>query len=143
MRYEPARRSQHLSTRFDARLGRTQRRLHDIFVSPEVLTELSRPTYPLRDAAIQMLVDVPVLQIDGEVTAFGEVLVRERVMPSPLSGDALHVAVATVRRMQFILSWNVRHLANPNKRTHLRTICEREGYNAPEIVTPDLLWEFV
>lgn len=61
-------------------------------------------------------------------------------MPGPsLSGDAIHVAIATVHRMDFILSWNVKHLANPNKRTHFSVICMRTGFLPPTIVTPDML----
>jgi hypothetical protein len=63
-------------------------------------------------------------------------------MPGPVEeGDALHVAVAVVHQMDFVLTWNVRHLANPNKRTHLRTVCARCGYTIPELVTPEDLWE--
>jgi len=53
----------------------------------------------------------------------------------------MHVAAACVHRIDYLLSWNVRHLANPNKLTHLQAICVRTGYMPPRIVTPDLLWE--
>ena len=70
------------------------------------------------------------------------ILVREKAMPGPEeSGDAMHVAVATVHRMDVMLSWNVRHLANRNKTAHLREVCRRVGYLPPEIVTPDAFWE--
>lgn len=55
-------------------------------------------------------------------------------------GDALHVAAATVHRVEYMLSWNVRHLANLNKVKHLAEVCRRAGYVPPIIVTPDLLW---
>jgi hypothetical protein len=41
--------------------------------------------------------------------------------------------------MDYVLAWNVRHLANPNKRTHFGIICLRLGISPPIIVTPDLL----
>lgn len=114
---------------------------HELFVSAEVLTELSDPRYPMRDEALRLVHDVPLLEVDEEVRGFAEVLVRERVMPSSVAGDAVHVAVACVHDVDYLLSWNVRHLANPNKLTHLRTIAVRAGYLPPRIVTPDLLWE--
>ena len=62
-------------------------------------------------------------------------------MPGPEAlGDAAHVAIATVNGIQYLLTWNVRHLANVNKVEHLRRILGREGYDAPQIVTPELLW---
>jgi hypothetical protein len=43
--------------------------------------------------------------------------------------------------VQYMVSWNVKHLANVNKREHLARICARCGYIAPEILTPDVFWE--
>jgi len=63
-------------------------------------------------------------------------------MPKPATeGDALHVAVATIYGMDYVLTWNVRHLANPNKRTHFGIVCMRLGLAAPMLITPDLLQE--
>ena len=63
-------------------------------------------------------------------------------MPQSVAGDAIHVAVATVYGMDYMLTWNVRHLANVNKTEHLTVICRRVGYVPPRILTPDLLWEY-
>jgi len=114
---------------------------HDLAISAEVVAELSRPTYPMSREALERVAHVPLLDIDEDVRGFAAILVREQVMPAPVAGDAVHVAVACVHDVDFILSWNVRHLANPNKLTHLRTVCVRAGYLPPRIVTPDLLWE--
>ncbi len=51
------------------------------------------------------------------------------------------MATAMVHRMDYVLTWNVRHLANPNKRTHFAVICLRLGLVPPLIVTPDMLQE--
>ena len=103
--------------------------------------ELSHTDYPCREAALEFLGDLPLLPVTDEVRGLTELLVRERVMPAPVAGDALHVAVATVHEADYMLSWNVRHLANPSKTAHLRRICLRVGMTPPQIVTPDLLWE--
>ena len=62
-------------------------------------------------------------------------------MPGPIAGDALHVTVTTVHEVNYLLSWNMRHLANPSKTEHLRRVCLRAGVTPPQVVTPDLLWE--
>ena len=118
-----------------------QRFRHGLHVSDEVIAELSHPNYPHRDAAMHWIAGVPVLPINPEAAGLATVLIQERAMPAPLAGDALHVAAATVHRMDYVLSWNVRHLANPNKVRHLAVICLRLGFAPPQIVTPDLLWE--
>ena len=43
--------------------------------------------------------------------------------------------------MEYMLTWNVQHLANPNKRMHLAVLCMRLGLAPPAIVTPDMLQE--
>lgn len=121
---------------------RTQATRHDLFVSEEVVAELSAPDFSQGPAALEMLRGLAVLELDAEVEGLADILVREKLMPRPaVSGDAIHVAAATVHRMDFLLSWNVQHLANPNKRTHFATVCLRLGLMPPQIVTPDMLME--
>lgn len=85
---------------------------------------------------------LPLLRVTREVEELGELLVSERVMPGPATGgDALHVAAATVHGMDYLLTWNVKHLANPGKRTHFAIICTRLGLIPPMLITPDLLEE--
>jgi hypothetical protein len=119
----------------------TQSRKHSLFVSGEVLAELGHPSYLLRRDALAFLAGIPVLEVTSEVLGLAHVLIREKVMPGPLEGDAVHVAVATYHRMDYLLTWNVKHLANPNKRMHLSKICLRVGLAPPEIVTPTNVWE--
>jgi predicted nucleic acid-binding protein len=120
----------------------TQRKAFELFISDEVIRELSDPAFPeaVRRPALSMLHALNVLDLNVEVAELAELLVREKVMPGPaVEGDAVHLAVSVVHRMDYLLTWNQRHLANPNKRTHLVVICARLNLMAPQIVTPDLL----
>jgi hypothetical protein len=120
----------------------TQRRNHDVFVSPEVIVEIDNPDFRGRDAAMAFIAAIPALAINDHVGGVAQTFVREHLMPSPANaGDAIHVAACCVHRIEYLLSWNVRHLANPNKTLHLQTICQRLGLIPPRIITPDLLWE--
>jgi hypothetical protein len=119
----------------------SERRKHVLLVSDEVLVELGNPTYPSRADALNFIRGVPVLPVNDQVLGLARIFVDEQVMPQPLGGDAVHVAVATLAHAEYILSWNVRHLANPNKRLHLAKTCMRLGLIPPIIVTPESLWE--
>ncbi|MFG0283101.1 MAG: hypothetical protein ACF8R7_01645 [Phycisphaerales bacterium JB039] len=115
---------------------------HELVVSTEVLAELDNPGFRGRDAALAMIEPLGLLAADADALGLAQVLVRERVMPGPIDrGDSMHVAIATVHGTDFIVSWNVRHLANLNKLDHLRAVTMRLGLLPPMIVTPDLLWE--
>jgi hypothetical protein len=119
----------------------TQRPKHELSISEEVLAELSHPGYPGREDALAVIREVPLLPITDEIRGLARLFVNEKVMPGPVVGDAIHVAVATFHALEFLLTWNVRHLANPNKTDHLQKVCMRVGVAPPRIVTPDLLWE--
>ena len=113
-----------------------------LFISAEVVRELASPDFPepVRGPALAMLAGLPLLALSDEVLGVAAVLVRERVMPGPAGqGDALHVAAALVHRIDHLVTWNQQHLANQNKRTHLRVVCARLGYLLPEVTTPDLM----
>ena len=110
---------------------------HQSFVSDEVILELSRPTYPHRESALQFIKEVPVIPIAAPMVEFAAALVDRMVMPRPVSGDALHVAIAAVFGIDYLLTWNVRHLANPNKVLHLNAVCQEFGYTCPRIIRPD------
>lgn len=120
---------------------KTQAPRHELFISAEVIAELSAPGYPSRDAALEFTIGIDLLPIHGEVLALGQILVDQRVMPGFLKGDAVHVAVAAYHGVEYLLSWNVKHLANPRKRVHLMQILLAAGKAVPSIVTPDVLWE--
>jgi predicted nucleic acid-binding protein len=141
-----------VSTRQDARSiswretsiewWQTQARHYDLYVSDEVVAELSEPAFKNREAALAMLRGLTLLELTPEVRGLADILVKEKVMPAPsVSGDALHVAAAVIHGIDYILSWNVKHLANPNKRSHMGMICLRLGLIPPQIVTPDILQE--
>ena len=114
----------------------------ELCISPEVVRELSSADFPgdVRGAALDMLRGLDVLSFTENVATVAELLVREQVMPGPaVEGDGLHVAFSMVHRIEYLMTWNQKHLANPRKRTHLAVIGSRLGLLMPEIVTPDLM----
>jgi hypothetical protein len=120
---------------------KTQAAKHELFISAEVIAELSAPTYPHRIEALAFTAGISLLPLTDETFALAQLLIDQHVMPGPLKGDAIHVAVAAYYGVDFVLTWNVRHLANANKRIHLAQILLKAGKALPAIVTPDVLWE--
>jgi hypothetical protein len=120
----------------------TYARKFDLYISREVVRELSSPDFPeaVREPALAMLQGLTLLPSTPEVVSFAEMLVAERVMPGPANeGDAFHLAVGIVHQLDYLLTWNQEHLANPKKRTHLTIIAARARLRLPELVTPDLM----
>jgi hypothetical protein len=87
-----------------------------------------------------MVESLPLLPITDEVVEIARLYVRHRLMPEAVGGDALHLAVASLHEMDYLLTWNVRHLANPNKIEHMTVINRRLGLLSPVILSPEELW---
>jgi len=141
--YETARQDPHsVARREDTRQWWQQQRQHyDCFVSQEVIDELSAADFAPRAEALDLIVDMPLLEVTEEVKAISEVYVREKLMPGPVGrGDSLHMALACYHEVDFLLTWNIRHLANPNKQEHLAVVNRRLALLTPAIVTPEVLW---
>jgi hypothetical protein len=81
------------------------------------------------------------LDIDDEARSLAEKIVGRRAVPAEYPEDALHIAVAAVNGIEVIINWNFAHLNNPLTRKMVRQIVESEGYECPEICSPEELLE--
>ncbi len=113
---------------------------YGLCTSEATLGELRAGTYPSRAEAIALVESLPRLPITDEVVEIARLYVRHRLMPESVGGDALHLAVASLHEMDYLLTWNVRHLANPNKVEHMTVINRRLGLLSPAILSPEELW---
>ena len=109
-------------------------------ISDAVVLELGQGDWPGKLEALRLVQSLPRLEIDEEVLAVARRYVAEALVPADVGGDALHLAVACVHEVDFLLTWNIRHPANPNKLGHLTVINRRLGLLTPQIVTPETLW---
>ena len=107
-----------------------------------VLTELENGDFPGRDQAIKMLEDIELLTIDSAVAEIVDAYTKHKLMPKDPFGDALHLALASYHRCDFLVTWNCQHLANAKKFRQIRRLNGILGLFVPELVTPmELLGE--
>jgi len=78
-----------------------------------------------------------VLATTPEAERLAQDILDGRGIPAEYPEDALHIAVAAVGGMEFIVTWNFAHLNNPFTKTMIRQAVENAGYECPEIVSPD------
>jgi hypothetical protein len=109
---------------------------YELVTSPAVLDELGGGD-PSRAAERLALVEhLPVLAIDPSVAVIVETYIRHQVMPADPGGDALHLALASYHKCDFLVTWNCLHLANANKFGHIRRVNAMLGLFVPALVTP-------
>jgi len=119
-----------------------KRNSYETYVSPAVLDEASTGDYPTKQDVLALVAEIAVLPIESEVWEIVKTYIDHSLMPANPVGDALHLAMASYHKCDFLLTWNCRHLANANKFQHIRVINGMLGLHVPSLVTPlELLGE--
>jgi predicted nucleic acid-binding protein len=114
----------------------TQREYYNLYLSIETLAELRGGNYPQKEKAVRLAETVEVLPRVEDIVDIAEIYIKNYLMPNDLKGDAIHLAYASVYKIDFLLTWNCKHLANANKKIHIRKINTKLGIFVPEIITP-------
>jgi hypothetical protein len=109
---------------------------YELVTSEAVFEELNEGKYSTKEEAVTLIEDFPTLEVDKAVIEIVNAYVTHKAMPRNPKGDALHLALATHHKCDFLLTWNCNHLANPNKFIHLSAVNALLGYVTPQLTTP-------
>lgn len=115
----------------------TERASFDIFASVFTEAELRAGTYPGQEESILAVRRLRYLPFTSDVRRCRDTLIAEKVVPQREIGDATQLAFATVHRVDYLLTWNYAHLANPDTQSKLTALAQREGWRAPNLVSPE------
>lgn len=113
-----------------------ERNLYDLYVSAFVLFELQEWMFPRQKEAIKLARSTYILEATKEINEIVDYYIKNHLMPSRDIGDAVHLAYASFYKIDALLTWNCSHLANINKKGHIKNINQSIGLFVPEIVTP-------
>jgi len=107
-----------------------------LVTSVAVLDELSQGEYPHKPAVLDLVKTLPLVPITQDIVEIVQTYIQHQVMPRDPVGDALHLALASYHKCDFLLTWNCQHLANANKFGHIRRVNALLGLYVPALVTP-------
>lgn len=82
---------------------------------------------------------IPLLAITDEVVALSAALIDAKALPQKAMGDSLHIALSAVHGVDYLLTWNYRHIDNAETKPMVRAVCSANGYVCSEICTPQEL----
>jgi hypothetical protein len=108
----------------------------EVFTSELVLAEASRGDPTASAERLAALTDVPLLSIPDPSADLADALVARGALPMKARVDAAHVAIAAASGMEYLLTWNCRHLANATLRSRIEQACRERGFEPPIICTP-------
>ena len=114
------------------------RALHqaELTTSVAVVDELGRAPPDRAGPRLEQIRSLRLLEILPAVGEIAAVYIARKLMPADVAGDALHLAIASYHRCDFLVTWNCRHLANANKFAHFRRLNAELGLFVPMLVTP-------
>lgn len=113
----------------------------ELYISEFVLQEVSNGDPRAAAHRLKALEDIPEIEITEQVAVIAEKLLGEAALPSKARVDALHIATAAIGGMDYLLTWNCTHIANPAFRFKIETVIRSFGYEPPIICTPQELLE--
>ncbi|OQY41688.1 MAG: DNA-binding protein [Anaerolineaceae bacterium 4572_78] len=117
----------------------TQKHNFDVFISQLVLQEASSGDEHAVKRRLQILENIPSLALQNDAVVLANELVQKKAIPEKAMEDALHVAVATTNGMDYLLTWNFKHIANAVMRHKIEYICRENGYEPPVLCSPQEL----
>jgi len=114
----------------------TRRDQFTLYVSQVVLDEAAEGDIEMAARRLEILQNLSVLELTEAVQNLGVQFLTRSNLPSKAADDAIHIAAATVHGIDYLLTWNCKHIANAQIQRKLAQICLDFGYKLPTICTP-------
>lgn len=118
-----------------------RRHEYELFSSAVAVNEAGKGEGSLAEERLNFLAETTMLDVTDGATVLALELLRNTRIPAKAEVDALHVAVAAVHGMDYLISWNCKHIVNGNILPEVYAVCRASGYEPPLICTPQELME--
>lgn len=109
----------------------TRRSFFDVYISQLVLDEAGAGDGIAAAERLECMKDLPLLDINDDVTSLAATLVASLALPAKASTDAAHIALAAVHGMHFLMTWNCTHIANAEMAVAIERVCRASGFHLP------------
>ncbi len=104
-----------------------------------VIDEIKQGDPIAAEKRLDLVKGLPLLDITDSVRLLAKEIMRSGLLPQRATRDAIHIAVAAVHRIDILLTWNCRHIANATIMREIRTIVEESGHELSTLCTPEEL----
>lgn len=112
---------------------------YDAFSSVLVQREIERIAEPHRSGYLNLIKPLAQLELAEEVAILAEGYIERGIFQRKYIADAIHVALASFHKIDYLVTWNFGHIANVRKQARLKMFNNSAGFFAPTIVTPEFL----
>jgi predicted nucleic acid-binding protein len=119
----------------------TERARFSLHVSELVLQEAAVGDAEAAKRRLAWLDGISVLRLTDRAATLARVLLEQQAVPRSATADALHIGLAAAHGIDYLLTWNCRHIANAAMRQRIESVCRACGFEPPVLCTPDELME--
>ena len=116
-----------------------RRQNYELFISQTVIDEVKGGNPDAATRRLLFLHELPFLDLNDDVREVAWAILDSGLLPQDADRDALHIAVSSVHRIDVLLTWNCRHIANAAIMKRLALIVARHGHDLPILCTPQEL----
>jgi predicted nucleic acid-binding protein len=116
-----------------------RRSAFEVYISQLVVREAQAGDPEAADRRLAILAGLPLIDVTSSAVVLGAALVERRVIPRNAVADAMHIAVAAVHGIEYLLTWNMSHIANAELRPMIERVCRTAGFEPPVLCTPEEL----
>ena len=110
-------------------------------ISPIVRDEIRQGDTTAAQQRLAAVSSLTILEVSPDMDMLVEKLLDSGAVPRGSVFDAQHIAIATVHSVEYLVSWNHKHIVNENKREHINRVCQAAGFQPITICTPIALME--
>ncbi len=114
----------------------------DLVASALVISEAGAGDPVAARSRLSALDGVVILDATAESEALARRLLEAGAVPRRAGDDAAHIAIAAVNNVDYLVTWNFRHIANAAMRSRIEDVCRQAGYEPPVVCTPGELREY-
>lgn len=111
----------------------------ELVTSTETLNEAGEGDPEMAKARLELLRGIRILPVTEAAGDLARALVSSGLVPAIASPDAVHIALASVYQIDFLVTWNFKHIANPHTRERMRTRINDSGFRMPVMCSPEEL----
>jgi len=111
----------------------------ELFISELVEEEMAQGDSDAAALRIQHMSEIPSLEVTNEAERLAELLLSEKAVPAGSEEDALHIGIAAAQGMDYLLTWNFKHINNAEKKANIIATVESCRFNCPSLCSPEEL----
>lgn len=112
---------------------------YDAYVSPLVVEEISAGDASAAEKRLSVVADIPSVSIAAGAESLASALLASNAVPANCARDALHIAIAATQGMDYLVTWNFKHIDNASTRTMVVNVVSNSGFVCPVLCSPEEL----